>query len=191
MKKLFFFCLVLVFANLTFADDFLARISKGNLSDYSVGVKKLSLEEMKEVKGGYQVATGKISYNEMLAIAIPTVEELNAGAICSIGISSCYIPGSLEAYGKKVPYSINKDKYKEIMTATGYDPNKFVAFSVKKNISYSSNGRQFVYFTSGATLVGVTNSGNVYIIKSNIGSNRVVREMQSIYESNFKRQLAF
>lgn len=35
-----------------FADDFLARIAHGKLSDNSAGVKLLSLEEMKEVKGG-------------------------------------------------------------------------------------------------------------------------------------------
>ncbi|TBR79606.1 hypothetical protein DU472_06145 [Campylobacter novaezeelandiae] len=36
-----------------FADDFLAKVSNGAISDNSVGVKVLSLDEMKEVKGGY------------------------------------------------------------------------------------------------------------------------------------------
>lgn len=35
-----------------FADDLLAKITHGKLSDNSAGVKVLSLEEMKEVKGG-------------------------------------------------------------------------------------------------------------------------------------------
>lgn len=35
-----------------FADDFLAKITHGKLSDNSAGVKLLNLEEMKEVKGG-------------------------------------------------------------------------------------------------------------------------------------------
>ncbi|MFQ6341483.1 hypothetical protein [Campylobacter sp. VTCC 70190] len=36
-----------------FAEDILAKISNGAISDNSAGVKVLSLDEMKEVKGGY------------------------------------------------------------------------------------------------------------------------------------------
>lgn len=36
-----------------FAEDILAKVSNGAISDNSVGVKVLSLDEMKEVKGGY------------------------------------------------------------------------------------------------------------------------------------------
>ncbi|TNB56000.1 hypothetical protein FDW47_02725 [Campylobacter helveticus] len=37
-----------------FAEDILAKVSNGAISDNSAGVKVLSLDEMKEVKGGYQ-----------------------------------------------------------------------------------------------------------------------------------------
>ncbi|MCH3748740.1 hypothetical protein [Campylobacter coli] len=36
-----------------FAEDILAKVSNGAISDSSAGVKVLSLDEMKEVKGGY------------------------------------------------------------------------------------------------------------------------------------------
>ncbi|EKJ5635830.1 hypothetical protein PJO00_001855 [Campylobacter coli] len=36
-----------------FAEDILAKVSNGTISDNSAGVKVLSLDEMKEVKGGY------------------------------------------------------------------------------------------------------------------------------------------
>ncbi|ELC2935462.1 hypothetical protein RIZ43_001220 [Campylobacter coli] len=36
-----------------FAGDFLAKVTNGALSDNSPGVKALSLDEMKKVKGGY------------------------------------------------------------------------------------------------------------------------------------------
>ncbi|WP_306810990.1 hypothetical protein [Campylobacter helveticus] len=39
--------------NFSFANDLLAKLSNGAVSDNSVGVKILSLDEMKEVKGGY------------------------------------------------------------------------------------------------------------------------------------------
>ncbi len=35
-----------------FAEDILAKVSNGAISDNSAGVKVLSLDEMKEVKGG-------------------------------------------------------------------------------------------------------------------------------------------
>ncbi|ECQ7390255.1 hypothetical protein F0F28_08565 [Campylobacter jejuni] len=37
-----------------FAEDILAKVSNGAISDNSAGVKVLSLNEMKEVKGGYE-----------------------------------------------------------------------------------------------------------------------------------------
>ncbi|ECQ7361755.1 hypothetical protein F0E85_09235 [Campylobacter coli] len=36
-----------------FAEDILAKVSNGAISDNSAGVKVLSLDEMKEVKGGF------------------------------------------------------------------------------------------------------------------------------------------
>ncbi|EDP6868860.1 hypothetical protein GJ081_08690, partial [Campylobacter upsaliensis] len=40
-------------ASSAFAEDILAKVSNGAISDTSAGVKVLSLDEMKEVKGGY------------------------------------------------------------------------------------------------------------------------------------------
>ncbi|EFK9639525.1 hypothetical protein HIV35_001757 [Campylobacter coli] len=39
--------------NFSFANDLLAKLSNGTVSDNSQGVKALSLDEMKQVKGGY------------------------------------------------------------------------------------------------------------------------------------------
>ncbi|KDA35797.1 hypothetical protein N218_12855 [Campylobacter jejuni K5] len=40
-------------ASSAFAEDILAKVSNGAISDNSAGVKVLSLDEMKEVKGGF------------------------------------------------------------------------------------------------------------------------------------------
>ena len=71
MKKIFVLLALFLLVNFAFAEDFLAKVSKGALSDTSPGVKKLSLEEMKEVKGGYQVLTSKLGYSEYIPLAIP------------------------------------------------------------------------------------------------------------------------
>ena len=56
MLKKFFTLAVLssLFISSALADDLLAKISNGAISDNSKGVKVLSLDEQKEVKGGYQ-----------------------------------------------------------------------------------------------------------------------------------------
>lgn len=54
MKKIFaFLASTSLLTSSAFAEDFLAKLTKGALSDKSPGVKELSLEEMKEVKGGW------------------------------------------------------------------------------------------------------------------------------------------
>lgn len=66
-------CLILgsLFTSSAFAGDFLAKVSNGALSDNSQGVKALNLDEMKQVKGGYQVLTSKLGNSEYIALAIP------------------------------------------------------------------------------------------------------------------------
>ncbi|EPF0502353.1 hypothetical protein ACSM8L_001901, partial [Campylobacter coli] len=46
--------------NFSFANDLLAKLSNGAVSDNSQGVKALNLDEMKQVKGGYVFGDYKI-----------------------------------------------------------------------------------------------------------------------------------
>ena len=57
MFKKLFFCAVIsaILASSAFAVDLLASVTNGKISDNSPGVKVLSLEEAKQVKGGYNV----------------------------------------------------------------------------------------------------------------------------------------
>lgn len=59
-------------ASSAFAGDFLAKVSNGALSDNSQGVKALNLDEMKQVKGGYQTSFKLVGNNELLAFAKPS-----------------------------------------------------------------------------------------------------------------------
>ncbi|MDL0115320.1 hypothetical protein NYG88_08670, partial [Campylobacter felis] len=61
-KKLFsIVALSALLPNFAFANDLLAKLSKGAVSDNSVGVKILSLDEMKEVRGGYYILNTKFN----------------------------------------------------------------------------------------------------------------------------------
>ena len=56
-KKLLFGAVILaILASGAFAADLLAKLTNGKISDNSPGVKVLSLEEAKQVKGGYIIA---------------------------------------------------------------------------------------------------------------------------------------
>ena len=179
-----------LFASASLADDFLAKVSNGALSDHSQGVKVLTQNEMSRVVGGYNVAVVQIGYREMAAIVVPTIEhELAAGAMCDIGKHSCYIPDSDKAYGKLVPYTSNTRKFDELMLATNNDPyNKFVAYSVTKNVTYTKT-RQLISYTTRAILVGVSNN-KIYKI-GNISSGYLTREVGWAYEKTLKNSLAF
>ena len=63
MKKfLFSLFLVTSLASSLFGADLLASVTNGKLSDNSPGVKVLSLEEAKQVKGGYLYYDTEINY---------------------------------------------------------------------------------------------------------------------------------
>ncbi|EAK7629592.1 hypothetical protein E7O63_07935 [Campylobacter coli] len=47
--------------NFSFANDLLAKLSNGAVSDNSQGVKALSLDEMKQVKGGWYAAQNRMA----------------------------------------------------------------------------------------------------------------------------------
>ena len=57
MKKFIFSSLLVSsLASSLFGTDLLASLTNGKISDNSLGVKVLSLEEAKQVKGGYEIS---------------------------------------------------------------------------------------------------------------------------------------
>ena len=63
MKKfLFLSFLVASLASSLFGADLLSKLTNGKVSDNSPGVKVLSLEEAKQVKGGYLYYDTEINY---------------------------------------------------------------------------------------------------------------------------------
>ena len=67
MKKfLFSSLLVASLASSLFSADLLASLTNGKISDNSPGVKVLSLDEAKQVKGGYNLILDNISNNELI-----------------------------------------------------------------------------------------------------------------------------
>ena len=76
-KKLFFGAVILAILSVNaFGVDLLASVTNGKISDNSPGVKVLSLEEAKQVKGGYVDYLMDIGSNELFVFMKPTAEEV-------------------------------------------------------------------------------------------------------------------
>ena len=188
-------------ANFAFANDLLAKLSNGAVSDNSVGVKILSLDEMKEVRGGYAVATIRISQNELAALAVPDFEnelgwEIKNGQInleqtmkndrglCQMGSTQCYSNSAT----KKHLWQSQKRLQEFTNALDGSNPlYTALGFSVKRNVGFNRAGK-FVYFSYGVVAVNrfdgsIRNVTNSATLNNNIIINELKRNYKDRLES--------
>ena len=202
LKKLFsVIALGALLANFAFANDLLAKLSNGVVSDNSVGVKILSLDEMKEVRGGYAVATIRISQNELAALAVPDFEnelgwEIKNGQInleqtmkndrglCQMGSTQCYSNSAT----KKHLWQSQKRLQEFTNALDGSNPlYTALGFSVKRNVGFNRAGK-FVYFSYGVVAVNrfdgsIRNVTNSATLNNNIIINELKRNYKDRLES--------
>ncbi|MDL0101417.1 hypothetical protein [Campylobacter felis] len=202
LKKLFsVIALGALLANFAFANDLLAKLSNGAVSDNSVGVKILSLDEMKEVRGGYAVATIRISQNELAALAVPDFEnelgwEIKNGQInleqtmkndrglCQMGSTQCYSNSAT----KKHLWQSQKRLQEFTNALDGSNPlYTALGFSVKRNVGFNRAGK-FVYFSYGVVAVNrfdgsIRNVTNSATLNNNIIINELKRNYKDRLES--------
>ncbi|ECH5752523.1 hypothetical protein FPY63_09210 [Campylobacter coli] len=179
MKKIFaLLALTSLLTSSVFAEDFLAKLTKGALSDTSPGVKELSLEEMKQVKGGYVVEfeffkDRRNLTSEVYAIAEITLEErknLDKG-LCGAGEDKCQNP--------------SRDRLFAWLQASANSPADYrPVYKVKRQIKYSNLGQPYVLFTYGVAVYNV-NNGQIYQYNSSpmLNNNRIIREFAHQYKS--------
>lgn len=179
MKKIFaLLALTSLLTSSVFAEDFLAKLTKGALSDTSPGVKELSLEEMKQVKGGYVVEfeffkDRRNLTSEVYAIAEITLEErknLDKG-LCGAGEDKCQNP--------------SRDRLFAWLQASANSPADYhPVYKVKRQIKYSNLGQPYVLFTYGVAVYNV-NNGQIYQYNSSpmLNNNRIIREIAHQYKS--------
>ena len=182
-------------ASVSLADDFLAKVSNGALSDNSAGVKKLTLDEASQVVGGYEAyfvelrntSLWNVSIMEVGAIALLSDNELLYKGVCNLGVATCT---TKNAYGQTTATYSASARYKELVSVADPAKNQFLAFSVTQTYSTANPYRPTITHTVTNMVLGVTNSGTVYKVRSNIGFNRIVNEMRSSYEKTLKNYLA-
>ena len=160
MKKIFALALFLL-VNFAFAEDFLAKVSKGALSDTNPGVKKLSLEEMKEVKGGWYPVSTRCVGNVCLAIANQVGGAL-AGRLTQ---------AELAAWRTVTLEQDPTSKY-------------YLGFLAQNNWSVSSLGRPYNYFTYTAVMLDP--SGQIHQLSNQVlNNNLIIRQLSNQYKDQF------
>ncbi|WP_426722442.1 hypothetical protein [Campylobacter coli] len=177
MKKIFaLLALTSLLTNSVFAGDFLAKLTKGALSDTSPGVKELSLEE--KVKGGYLVRFKFFKdrpnlISEVYAIADFSEYELsnlNKG-LCGAGEDKCQNP--------------SRDRLFAWLQVSANSPADYrPVYKAKRQIKYSNLGQPYVLFTYGVAVYNV-NNGQIYQYNSSpmLNNNRIIREFAHQYKS--------
>lgn len=163
-QKLFsVIALGVLLANFAFANDLLTKLSNGAVSDNSVGVKILSLDKMKEVRGD----------------AFQSVDN------CLSGTNSCL---SL-AVSQTITGTHYRD-FKAILTnEEPHSTNYHIGFVAQKNWSISSLGKPYSFLTYSA-IVFDRASGTMYKQSSQVlNNNGIVRELSYRYKNQFDRQL--
>ncbi|EHC7503332.1 bacteriocin [Campylobacter upsaliensis] len=177
-------------ANFAFANDLLAKLSNGAVSDNSVGVKILSLDEMKEVRGGYQVVflhNGSQYHraDEIYAIAKYTEGELQYMAN--------YIQGNNNA-----PQGLcgidqypSKNRFTAFLQATQNSPLSILpVYTVKRQVKVSNLGKPYVLFTYGVGAYD-TQSWQMYKLNSSsmLNNNMIIKEMANKYKEQMESAL--
>ncbi|EAL9108697.1 bacteriocin [Campylobacter coli] len=173
--------------NFSFANDLLAKLSNGAVSDNSQGVKALSLDEMKQVKGGYSVVP-IINGTEMYAIAKYEQGELqyianylkgNTNApqgLCGIDQTSCSNP--------------SKNRLIAFLQVTQNSLSLLPTYIVKRQVKVSDLGQPYVLFTYG---VGAYNPNTYQMYKFNsssmLNNNMIIKEMANKYKEYMESQL--
>ena len=179
-KKLLFGAVILaILASGAFAADLLASLTNGKVSDNSPGVKVLSLDEAKQVKGGYYYDYHWISNNEIMIYFVPELFDVYP----NMQYPQLSLDKQLEL--SQIGQEINK-AIAELVTINKSSPfRQNVGYIVKLNTSYNGE-KKTPYFSYG---VGTwdPNLNTYHKINSSfiLNNNMIVKHLRD----NFKTDL--
>ncbi len=143
------------------AEDFLAKVTAGALSDISSNVKKLDVTDMNKVKGGLELVDPKnFSYNESGAYAILQNND------------SPYI----------------KNEYKQGLGAYNL-PGYHLAYTVKREIKSSRYGRYPLFTYSAAAYNEKTREYHKISSSFVLNNNAVVRQLRDAFKRRMESDL--
>ena len=195
-KKLFFSAIISAILSVNaFGVDLLASVTNGKISDNSPGVKVLSPEEAKQVKGGYLERFVALSQNEIAVIIGPeSLEELYPNLTSVTTLNANTLPQSNfgKAYRSAIAGIITVNDFSTPEAATNSLAAPFrqlLGYSVTRNISVSK-GATYTYFTY-KVITYDTNLRTYHNITSSqlLNNNAIIKELTQKYKTTFENIL--
>nr|WP_321431978.1 hypothetical protein [uncultured Campylobacter sp.] len=167
--------------------DLLASVTNGKISDNSPGVKVLSLEEAKQVKGGYYISTlenintinlgGGATIKEAYAIIGLTDTELKNKTLCTFGATKC--TGSS---------TLNKRRYNDFAKIADPNKNEVVVITSTMITTPTYYGLSKSQFSISAA-VYVNNGGALTKLRNINTSNTTVKDAVNRTRNNLNQKL--
>ena len=195
-KKLFFSAVISAILSVNaFGVDLLASVTNGKLSDNSPGVKVLSPEEAKQVKGGYLERFVALSQNEIAVIIGPeSLEELYPNLTSVTTLNANTLPQSNfgKAYRSAIAgiTTVNDFSTPEAATNSLASPfRQLLGYSVTRNIGVNK-GATYTYFTY-KVIAYDTNLRTYHNITSSqlLNNNAIIKELTQKYKTTFENIL--
>ena len=191
-------------ASVSLADDFLAKVSNGALSDNSLGVKKLTLDEASKVVGGYLVGFADLGTKEVAVYAVPRINAIDYGidygseitydrygnfvpeksGICSAGVTHCYM-----FEDTRTQYQQNVIRLRELMNIVGDPVTTYLAYTAKIKVIQTRAGvKQFV-FSYGVGMVDAASGAFSRLPSTYLQTNFVAKDLAQNYKNLLERYL--
>lgn len=170
-----------LFSSGALAEDLLAKITNGALSDTSKGVRVLSAEEERNVVGGYGlIENDGVNVFELMR------SSLNGATITQIGVVVGLTPYELDnkvacGFGGdncSTSSYVNKQSYNDLVTIANPDLNEYLAVTATKTTTIGAYGVPQNQFTNSAVVVGLNYSnGTIYKIRNVTSNNSIASEV--------------
>ena len=180
MKKFLFSSFLLAsLASFSFGADLLASLTNGKISDNSPGVKVLSLDEAKQVKGGYVDYFMDIGSNELFVFMKPTAEEV---------YPNIYNTNLTDA--QRLEFSaLGQEIYKAVVSLNNTQLAPAIhnlGYTVKINVD-NYRGNKSYYYTYGVAVYD-NNLRTYHKINSShiLNNNAIVKRLASSYKSDME-----
>ena len=195
-KKLFFGAVISAILSVNaFGVDLLASVTNGKISDNSPGVKVLSPEEAKQVKGGLLYSyVGQLNQNEMLVLVRPLNEyelnpnydEIKNGTATSLTLTRIG-QEYLSAIAEIAPISYKN--HKEIQNMIDYAMTQNIGYVVTRNIGIN-RGQQYTYFTYKVVSYDDRLRTFHNLTTNNLlSNNQIIKALSANFKSQFESQL--
>ena len=188
MNKFFFSAVIsAILTSGAFGVDLLASVTNGKISDNSPGIKVLSLEEAKQVKGGYNIATlenintinlaGGTTIKEAYAVINLAQVEIDNKTLCIFGATKC-----------SRSLTLNKNRYNDFAKIADPKKNEVVVITGTMTTAPTYYGLSKSQFFISAS-VYVNNGGSLTKLRNINTSNKTVKDAISRIRNDLNQKL--